>query len=255
MNTDKLMDYLRMRDGRNPYGAAGGYVTSGRRGRRGGRRDRAMEDNDYRYGDREYSARTNDSSYSQYDNEDGRRDYEYSDQYSGRDGHHMMGRGETYHPIEAMGYFNGYYGMGDHRGNDYDMARRGRDYDYGMDRRDYDYRRDYDHAQKGGEYLKDEELKHWSEKLKREIEEKDKQFLTKENIKKKAEEMGIKFDKFSMEEFYVTVLMMYTDYCKTLGTANMGLYLSLAKDWLCDEDVAVKYGEKLATYFDYIVNG
>ena len=71
--------------------------------------------------------------------------------------------------------------------------------------------------------------------------------------KQKLMEMGLKFDKFTMEEFMVTALMMYTDYCKTLGTANMEIYLRLAKEWLCDEDVAVKYGEKLATYYDYIV--
>ena len=37
----RMMDYLMMRDGRNPYGSEGGYVTSGKRGRRGRRRGRA----------------------------------------------------------------------------------------------------------------------------------------------------------------------------------------------------------------------
>ena len=71
----------------------------------------------------------------------------------------------------------------------------------------------------------------------------------------KAQEMGIKFDKFNQEEFYLTALMMYTDYCKTLGTANMDIYLRLAKDWLEDDDVSVKGGEKLAVYHDCIVEG
>ena len=248
-----MPDMMRM-DGRNPYGSKGGYVVSSR-GRGRGRRDRAMSDSrDYDY-DMARGGRGRDRAMGD------RRDYDYA--RGGRDGH-------NYYPVEAMGRFTGYYGMGDRR--DYGMDSRDYadyDYDYGMDSRDYDsdydYRRDYDYRmdsrrdyadyEKGGNYLKDEELKQWSEKLRHSVEDKDKMNLSKENIKKKAEDMGIKFDKFSMEEFYVAVLMMFTDYCKTLGTANMGMYLNLAKDWLCDEDVAVKYGEKLATYYDCIVNG
>lgn len=188
-------------------------------------------------------------------------DYESGDMArGGRDGHHRMmgGQGSTYYPIEAMGYFSGYYGGGEEdfarggrgRGRDRAMNDYGMDYEYDMargGRRDYGY--DY-----GGEMLEEKEIQHWTKKLEKEVEEKDKQFFTKENIKKKAEEMGIKFDKFSMEEFLVTTLMMYTDYCKTLGTANMEIYLRLAKDWLCDEDAGVKYGEKLAVYYDNIVD-
>lgn len=176
------------------------------------------------------------------------RDYgEYGDMArggrGGRDGHY--GRGEMYYPIEAMGYFSGYYGGGDYG---MDHARGGR----GRRTRDYavDYGRDYGES----EYLEDEDLEEWAEKLKKEVEEKDKAFFSKENLKKKAQEMGIKFDKFTFEEFMVTALMMYTDYCKTLGTANMNTYLSLAKDWLSDEDIGVKYGEKLAAYYDNIVD-
>ena len=36
---------------------------------------------------------------------------------------------------------------------------------------------------------------------------------------------------------------------------NTDIYLKLAKAWLCDEDVALRYGEKLAAYHDYIVMG
>lgn len=168
-----------------------------------------------------------------------RANYQSRGDYNYEDGHYPMVQG--YMPIEAMGRFTGYYGMGEDNaryGKRRDMARYGRrnyDYDSGM--------------------LGQEELMDWSEKLKKELEEKDKQFFSKENIKKKAEDMGIKFDKFSLDEFYLTVLMVYTDYCKTLGTANMDIYLRLAKDWLEDDDVKVKGGEKLATYHDYIVEG
>ena len=107
----------------------------------------------------------------------------------------------------------------------------------------------------GEKYLSDKDLKMWADKLMRDVEEKDKQFLSRENIRKRADEMGIKFDKYSFEEFYVEVLVKYTDHCKTLGTANMDIYLKLAKDFFEDDDAAVKYGEKLALYYDHIVEG
>ena len=271
----RMMDY-RMMDMRNPYGAEGGYVSSSRRGRRGGRRDRAMsrgmdyayDRRDYRGSDYEYDSRQNDRAYSREDMARGRRDYEsmgesdmaYDNMDMRRrrnsrgqymsdrgyenemDGHYPMSQGSTYYPIEAMGRFTGYWGEpeGDYaRGGRYDM--RGRDYGY-------DYAGDY------GETLSREELEHWKKKLMKEIDEKDKQFFSKESIMNKAKQMGLKFDKYNEEELEVATLMVYTDYCKTLGTSNMDLYLRLAKDWLEDDDVAVKGGEKLAVYYDCIVS-
>lgn len=232
-----MRDYLmrrRMTDGRNPYGSEGGYVVSRRvRGDRRMGRDYA---NDYpnRYSDSE-NQRLN-----------SQREEDYA-RGRGYDGH--------YEPIEIMGRFNGYYGGAE------DYARGGRDYNYGRDygympyppyMMDYGYGRDYAQGEK---YLSDKDLKMWADKLMRDVEEKDKQFLSRENIRKRADEMGIKFDKYSFEEFYVVVLMKYTDHCKTLGTANMDIYLKLAKDFFEDPDTAVRYGEKLAAYYDYIVEG
>lgn len=234
-----MRDYLmrrRMTDGRNPYGSEGGYVVSRRvRGDRRMGRDYA---NDYpnRYSDSE-NQRLNNQREESY-----MRGREY-------DGH--------YEPIEIMGRFNGYYGGAE----DYARGMREQDYNYGRDygympyppyMMDYGYGRDY--AQ-GGEYLSDKDLKMWADKLMRDVEEKDKQFLSRENIRKRADEMGIKFDKYSFEEFYVTVLMKYTDHCKTLGTANMDIYLKLAKDFFEDPDTALRYGEKLAAYYYDIVEG
>lgn len=238
-----MRDYLmnrRMRDGRNPYGSRGGYVTS-----RSPRGDRRMS--------RDYA-----------------NDPERFNNQRGED----YARGRQYEPIEIMGRFNGYYGGAEDysRGRDYnygeDYARgRGRDYNYGNDyargrdygympyppyMMDYGYGRDY--AQ-GGEYLSDKDIKMWADKLMRDVEDKDKQFLSRENIRKRADEMGIKFDKYSFEEFYVVVLMKYTDHCKTLGTANMDIYLKLAKDFFEDPDTALRYGEKLAAYYYDIVEG
>lgn len=284
----RMMDMLMRRgggrDGRNPYGSRGGYVSSSRRMRdglmmddmrmynenpsdynladmtrqnreiehdpymprdyargRGSRRDYARGyENRGDYGTGEPYAGVDDF-YERNDMARGGRgrdragdyaDYDYA--RGRRDGHY----GQMYYPIEAMGTFNGYYGMG----SEYDYARGRRDYGY-------DYAGDY------GENLTKQELEHWNKKLMQEVEEKDKAFFSKENVKKKAQEMGIKFDKFNEEEFYLTALMMYTDYCKTLGTANMDTYLRLAKDWLEDKDVSVKGGEKLAVYHDCIVQG
>lgn len=277
---------------RNPYGSRGGYVVSDRRSRRDGlmmedmrrynagesdyelsdltRQNRPIEhdpyvpymtrmgssimpDMDYRRGDYartnrdythqyspEYDMRYIDSAYSRYDNARGRRDYESMGQY-GNDG--------TRYDFNIMGEYTRdghYYPM--------DYARmRGSNGRFVRDRARYDM--GYDYAGNSGQMLSDDELMQWSKKLMSKVDEKDKAFFTIENIKKKAQEMGIKFEEFTFEEFYTTVLMMYTDYCKTLGSANMDIYLRLAKDWLCDEDVDMQYGEKLAAYHDYVVKG
>ena len=107
----------------------------------------------------------------------------------------------------------------------------------------------------GSSYLTEQELDEWAERLLHSIDEKYKDTLKQEHVVKEAEEVGIHFDQFTKKEFYVTVLMMYTDYCKTLGTANFDVYLKLAKDWLVDDDIAVQGGEKLAAYHDKIVLG
>ena len=112
----------------------------------------------------------------------------------------------------------------------------------------------YDYSS-GSPYLTERELEDWAQRLLQSIEEKYKDIFKEQHIVKEAEEVGIHFDEFTKKEFYVTVLMMYTDYCKTLGSANFDVYLKLAKDWLVDDDIAVKGGEKLAAYHDKIVLG
>lgn len=201
--------YRGMRDGRNPYGSRGGYISS----RDPRRRDRAGYREDYAYNENE----------SDYPRDPRRHDKHGS------------------YPFEVMGRV-GYEDM-------YDPYCYDEMYDYARGRGSYG--RDY----KDVEVLSNRDLMEWSQRLMKEVEEKDKALFKYETVEKKAKDMGIKFDEFSFDEFYTTVLMMYTDYCKTLGTANIDIYLRLAKDWLCDDDVAVKYGEKLAYYYDYIVMG
>lgn len=211
-----------VRDGRNPYGSRGGYITS----RDPRRRDRAYEEDYARGGRRDYNQDYN--------------DYESDYARGGRGGRGGQSDRHGFYPFELMGRV-GYEEMFDPRYQEELM------YDYAGGR----YGRDYG----GAEMLSNRDLMEWSQRLMKEVEEKDKPFFKYENIEKKAKEMGIQFDKFSFDEFYTTVLMMFTDYCKTLGTANLDIYLRLAKDWLCDEDVSMKYGEKLASYYDYVVEG
>ena len=96
----------RMRDGRNPYGSAGGYVV-----RNKPRRDRGMESenwsgngydmasrNDYN----QYSGTEDYNDYARYDNARGRRDYEQGGQY-GRDSGYGYGVGMFDYDTEDYG--------------------------------------------------------------------------------------------------------------------------------------------------------
>lgn len=255
------MDERDMRyDGRNPYGSRGGYVVSsrgrGRRSRRGRRGDRGMQD--YGYDMRSYDMRM--------------------------DGHHPQEHGSTYYPIQAMGTFEGYYGMpeqdyargGNRQDYGYDMnydmrgrdmrgqdmrgsMRGGRDYGYPMHYmhdmrggRDYGY--DYGYYGDYGETLTDKELEEWKHKLMSKLDEREKQMFSKEMISQKAKQMGLQMKDFGEKELEVATLMCYTDYKKSIGQ-NPDLAVKLAYDWLCDDDVAVKGAEKLAVYHDEIVEG
>jgi hypothetical protein len=284
----------RMRDGRNPYGSRGGYVTS-RRSRRGRRGDRGMDyAQDMRGSGSQYSMRRyrdmneyNDmrgGDYAQHQgsNMDMRGDYRGNDmgdmaygydranQNYGdmrMDGHYGMhgGRQSGYEPIEFMGYCSGYYGSPD---QDYgDMRGRGRnyaDYDYarggrgrGRDYGDYGYpmyEHDYSDYGDYGETLSEQELEHWNKKLLSQLEEREKQMFSKDAIMQKAKSMGKQMEGFGEKELYTTVLMIYTDYKQTIGQ-NVDVAIKLAFDWLNDKDVKVKGAEKLACYYDDIVMG
>ena len=244
---------MRSRDGRNPYGSRGGYVVNSRRGRR----DRAMDEDMARSMSRGGRGRgTND--YGSYSTEyDSRYDNDYATgEYNTRDsvyGRELYGYyGDT--PFEIRRGYSMRDGGMDYGEEDmnYDMRmnypRGGRSRDYG-----YDYRRDYG-MDYGHDYKLDrQDIEEWTKKLMHGIDEKEKEMFNKEKVLNKAKEMGIKFEDFTPEEFYVTVLMVFTDYSKTLGSANIDLYLRLAKDWLMDDDVEMKHGEKLASYYDNVV--
>lgn len=234
----RLRDYLMRRDGRNPYGSRGGYITS--RDPRRMRMDRGMGE-DYTY-DREM--------------EDGRRRRNAMGQYVSDRAYEDYGFHEErgFKPVEAMGYFTGYYGGGQ------DMARGGRrdyGYDMGYDMRGrYDY--GYDYAGDMGENLTREELEHWRKKLDKEVgDEQAKNFFKKENIEQKARAMGIEMKGFNADELALASYMLYSDYCKSMKPyvgSNMDIFIKMGEEFLTDPDSAVKGGEKLALYHE-IVSG
>ena len=174
------------------------------------------------------------------------------------DGHYPEAHGSTYYPIQAMGTFEGYYGIPEQSdygmnyrryGGGYDMRSRGRGRDYG-----YDYCYDYGDYGDYGETLSEQELEKWNKKLLAQLDDREKQMFSKEAIMQKAKAMGKKMEGFGEKELYTTTLMMMTDYKPSLG-ANPEVMVKLAYDWLSDKDVAVKGAEKLAVYYDEIVEG
>jgi hypothetical protein len=105
-----------------------------------------------------------------------------------------------------------------------------------------------------GKQLSEEHIDRWIRSLMGELEEKDRQQLKMDNAIRRAKEMGISFDKFTEEEFYVTMLMLHTDLAKAFGTmVTLDHWVKAAKAWLCDPDAALRYGKKLAAYYHAIV--
>lgn len=233
-----------MTDGRQGVRGTGRYGMGG--SRYYGRRDRADYGEDYARGGRgrDYGDMRGDRGYSpdmgigRQMGADMRGGYDM-----GYDGHY--GRGGGYEPIEAMGYFTGYYGSPD-RG-DYG---RGRDYGYDM-RRDYG---DYGYRDYGdyGETLSEKEMEEWCHKLKKELSEQEKQMFSKEMISQKARQMNLPMEKFGEKELEVTTLMMATDYKEVIGL-NPDIAIRMAVAFLNDKDSEVKGAEKLALYHDLVM--
>ena len=160
------------------------------------------------------------------------------------DGHHypqqQMG-GQTYYPIEAMGRFNGYWGMPQEDYGYPDMrGRRDYGYDYGYDYGDY------------GETLSTEELQKWQHKLMEQLDEREKQMFRKEAIIPKFKQMGIEMKGFNEEELYTITLAKYTDHKQSIGQ-NPDLAIKLARDFMMDVDSNTKGSERVAIYYDTFV--
>lgn len=171
-------------------------------------------------------------------------DYRGGDYRGGQmmgDGHHMGGRG-GYEPVEFMGYCSGYYG-----------SPQG-DYGYGdvRGRRDYGYDYGYDYGDYGENALSKEELKEWEHKLMGELDEREKQMFKREVIIPKFKQMGIEMKDFTEDELYVLTIAKYLDHKHSIGQ-NPDLSIKIAKDNLCDQDIAYQGSMYLMKYFDTFV--
>lgn len=172
--------------------------------------------------------RAMDSEYS-YPEYDSRYDYGYDTRYG--DSRDYMGDehyGEHHRPMEYE-----MYGIGGMRPM----------YDY----RDYAHYRDYAEEKEHKEYQ--EKLHDWISKLKK----KDKFNLPKEEVFKKAKEMGIKFEKYDETEFYAVYLMLVSDFKQISSEPHR--YIAMAKEWLEDDDIKRKGSEKVCAYLYSIVLG
>lgn len=118
------------------------------------------------------------------------------------------------------------------------------------DRNDY---RSYGNDSRRRDYGREDALEVWRHRLMREIDEKGKQMFRMDSFIKRAEDMGIRFERFSPEELHVTAVMLYSDFAEALGNMPVDIYIKMAKAWLCDPDAAVRYGDKLEAYQKHIV--
>lgn len=236
--------------------------------RRNMRRDKAMRERDMRRGDMGmpygYDMR-NDMAYGNFRGNNmgdmarrDRGDYANYDMRGGLDGHYPNGQGSTYYPIQAMGTFEGYYGMP----NQQDYAR-GRTNDYGYQNQMmpyatypmYDYGNRYPYPIGDfGETLSEDEMEEWKHKLMSQLDDQERQMFAPEMIMQRAKQLGRQMEGFGDKELCVATLMVYTDYKQDIGK-NPDIAVKLAYDWLADKDVKVKGAEKLATYYDEIVLG
>lgn len=214
---------MSQRDGRNPYGSRGGYVSSSRRGR-----DRAYMNYDMARGNRGRD-REMDMEYD-YAKYDSRYDSRYNSDRRVQDGHYPYQQyGERNRPMEYEMYG---YGIGGIKPMNYDYG-----YDYG-----------YDYASEDMEQEWKEHLKKWCEELKRY----DRFNMPKDQVIQNARQMGATFKDYNEDEFYTTYLMIVSDYKKSISDPHIAILQS--QEWLEDEDSKLKGSDKLCAYYYEVIN-
>lgn len=183
---------------------------------------------------------------------------------------HMIGRDRRYNDYRMRDGRNNYSSRGgysrDSRRGDYARG-------YGRDREriEEDYaRREYDEihqpmserlnrtAFEYGDYTDLDyaamdndyhiELDEWCKDLKRQV----RNPISKNEVLSKAEQMGVQFKEYDEKEFYVTVMMLMTDF-PNIGQPET--YIAMAKQWLEDKDAELSGSEKLSAYYYTIVKG
>ena len=159
---------------------------------------------------------------------DSRYDSRYNSNRRGQDGNYPYQQyGERNRPMEYEMYG---YGIG------------------GIKPMDYGYDYNYDYASEDMEKEWKEHLKKWQEELKRY----DRFNMPKDQVIQNAKQMGVEFDKYNEEEFLTTYYMVMSDYPSIANEPHT--YISLAKDWLEDEDSKLKGSDKLCAYYYEVIN-
>lgn len=148
--------------------------------------------------------------------------------------------------------YTGRYGIG---GSMY-HGDRYREYpDYGEDYGEYD---GYDDGGASEEVsLTQRELKRWADKL-RNADGTDGAHFTKDEVRKTAERVGARYDRYSEDDLWMAANMMYSDYSEVLrpilpSDTEAMTYVKLGKAFLEDKD-APHGSEKLAMYYFCIVD-
>ena len=162
-----------------------------------------------------------------------------------------MRRDRGYYPMDDYGYDSKYDDRGYSRGGRYRYDDEERYMEYEQPRKRIGM---YDRNEMRKDYADDDyeeewehDLKDWIQKLKK----KDRFNMSKENIIAKAKEMRVDFKDYDEDEFYAVYLMQVSDYPSISNDSRV--YLSMAKAWLEDDDVAVDPSEKLCKYYYEIV--
>lgn len=198
----------------------------------------------------------------------------YGGNRDGRDGRNPYGSRGGYVDSRMdmygdMNYDRGYGNdmMYDKREMGYDYADRnyGRDYNsgygdrrsekpygrpnYGFDSMDdeRDRQRDYAYADAHASKLTKKDIKKWEKHLENADGTMGRKY-SKDQILPAAQQLGIKFNEYSEDEFAMAVNMLYSDYCKSVG-GDMMMYIKMAKAFLEDDDFDGKGSEKLALYY------
>ena len=187
-------------------------------------------------------------------------DYNSREEYRGRDYRDMNYR-EDYRSDYRGDYRSDYRGdyRSDYRG-DYNYYENGRTSDYrGQDYRGQDYRggdyrsqdyrgQDY-HSQEQLMSMYKQDLEKWTQKLK----EKDRFKLPKEEVIKKAKNMGVAFMDYTENEFYVMYLLMLSLFKAVANEPHT--YLAMAKSALEDPSSSLSPSEKVQVIMYEIAMG
>lgn len=142
-------------------------------------------------------------------------------------------------------------GRGGMRNDGWDVRIDRRDEAYSPNRRSQMYNRMYN----AGDMMDDPGYKKWGESLMN-ADGSEGAHWEKQQTTSVAKNMGVQFDEITEDDFWITMNMMYSDYCETAKKYNVDkpeFYACLACDFLMDEDAKGTPSDKLKSYYNYIV--